>query len=84
MLSRVSLLPGLSLRMVAEMMSLTLRHGNDESVINDVASSIEAICDETGCCMEWGLPTPETISWNFVTRDERHEECACSMLMDLV
>lgn len=72
------------MRMVAEMMSLTLRHGNDESVINDVASSIETICEEIGCRMEWGDPTPETISWNFFTRDECHEECARSMLMDLV
>lgn len=65
------------------MMTLTLRHGNDESVINDVASSIEVICDETGCRMEWGDPTPETISWNFFCRTDRQEECAFSMLMDL-
>jgi hypothetical protein len=68
--------------MVAEMMSLTLRHGNDESVINDVASSIETICEEIGCRMEWGDPTPETISWNFFTRDECHEECAPAMTAD--
>lgn len=66
------------------MMTLTLRHGNDEDIIDDVASTIDMICEETGCRMEWGDPTPETISWNFFTRDARHEECVRSILMDLV
>lgn len=65
------------------MVSLTLRHGGDENIVNDVASSIDTICEETGCRMEWGDPTNETLRWNFFFRDERQEECALSMLMDL-
>jgi hypothetical protein len=34
------------------MITLTLRHGDNEDIISDVASSIETICEKTGCRME--------------------------------
>lgn len=65
------------------MITLTLRPGGDETVVNNVADSIETICEETGCRMEWGDPSPETLSWNFFFRNERQEESVNAMLLDL-
>ena len=70
--------------MVNKMITLTLCHKNDESLINDAAVSVNTICEETNCQMTWGDPTSETISWDFFTRNSRQEECVRSMLMDLV
>lgn len=66
------------------MLTLTLRHGNDEEIITAITSSIDTICEETGCRMEWGDPTSETLRWNFFFRNDNQEECVRSMLMDLV
>lgn len=65
-------------------LKLTLRHGDVESVIDEVSSSIDSICEITGCRMEWGDPTPETVSWEFYFKNENQEECTRSMLLDLV
>ena len=65
------------------MITLILRHGDNEDIISDVASSIETICEKTGCRMEWSNPTPEILRWDLFCRNERQEECARSMMMDL-
>lgn len=65
------------------MITLILRHGDAEDIIDDVTSTIETICEETGCRMEWCDPTPKTLRWDLFCRNERQEECARSMLMDL-
>jgi hypothetical protein len=69
--------------------SLTLRHSDDEYLIDEVASNIDAICDITGCRQESsfttdGAPTKETVSWLFTFKNENQEECARSMLLDLI
>ena len=67
-----------------KMITLTLKHGNNENIISSVLSTIEDICEEVDCNMVWGSSTPKTISWNFFSRDARHEECIRSMFLDLV
>ena len=66
------------------MITLTLKHGNNENTISSVLSTIEDICEEVDCNMVWGTSTPKTISWNFFSRNDHHEECIRTMLMDLV
>ena len=65
------------------MITLTLRHGGFETVVNNVVNSIEMICEETGCRMEWGNSTSETLRWNFFFHNERQGECVNAMLLDL-
>ena len=47
------------------MITLTLKHGNNEDIINSVLSTVEDICEEVDCNMVCGSSTPKTISWNF-------------------
>ena len=40
------------------MITLTLKHGNNEDIINSVLSTVEDICEEVDCNMVWGSSTP--------------------------
>ncbi len=66
------------------MITLTLKHGNNENTISSVLSTIEDICEEVDCNMVWGTFTPKTISWNFFSRNDQHEERIRSMLLEMV
>lgn len=68
---------------VYKMITLTLKHGYNENTISSVLSTIEDICEEVDCNMVWGSSTPKTISWNFFSRNDQHEECIRTMLLNL-
>lgn len=64
---------------------------NDHAEHLEIANSIETIVEETGCTMEWDDPSSYessvdrwSIGWLFSFRNENQEECARSMLEDLV
>jgi hypothetical protein len=66
------------------MSNLTLNSEVDMSTIDEIALNIDTICEVTGCHMEWSEPTQTTVSWAFSFKNENQEECARSMLMDLI
>lgn len=55
-----------------------------ESIIDEIIASIETIVEVSGCRMEWGDPTAESVCWELSFKNERQEESALSMVNDLI
>jgi hypothetical protein len=51
-----------------------------ENIVNEIIGCIEAIVEVTGCHMEWGNPTAESVNWEFSFKNEQQEEVTLSML----
>jgi hypothetical protein len=55
-----------------------------EGIIDEIIASIETIVEVSGCRMEWGDPTAESVCWELSFKNERQEEATLSMVNDLI